>query len=707
MNKLRKGSAEMGESMKKRGFIGAGVLIAAGVFCFLPLFGSAEKSEGAQNPEPVFNRESGCYDEAFDLSVSAPKGSTIYYTTDGSIPEAKAGARVYSAPIRVKNRDGEPNVLASKSNSALMYNAEFVGPYLPEDSDVAKATVIRAMAVDAAGKQSRVVTKTYFVGSALSERYPNASVISIVTDPDNLMGAKKGIYRRENYQNSGREWERPAFVEYFEEDGTIPFAEEMGIRIHGGWSRHYGQKSFNLYFREEYGLKSLKDYALIPGACDAEGKQIEKYKSFMLRNGGNDTEYTKIQDVWIQNQVKGCGIATQAARPCVLFLNGEYWGLYNLTEKYSDSLLEEEFGVDKNNVIIFKDHELDEGAETDVSLYEELYGLAELDMKDRENYKKFCELVDVQSYIDYFAIETFIGNHDWPEKNIAFWRTREYDGTAYGDTKWRPLLFDTEFSMELYGSTNGKSPISWVRNRDKLFDALFENEQFKHRFAISLRDLMENEFEKNAAITSLRSYANLYKPLMEDYFKRFGLHPWAFDSNVKRIENFTRKRKTSILSDLKSKGIDMDNLDSWKEEEDNPESTDQPSEDVNNPDKDKTDGDETDNDKKDENNGGKKTPKQKKPAKVKKVKLTAKKKASLTVSWKKVSGVKGYQVVWAKNRSFSKKKNSAFVTSAKKAITGLHSGQTYYVKVRAYRKDSKKKTKQYGSFSAVKAKKVR
>lgn len=99
----------------------------------------------------------------------------------------------------------------------------------------------------------------------------------------------------------------------------------MGVRLHGGASRMYGQKSFKFYMREEYGQKNLK-YALIPGDVDKDGKQIKKYKGFMLRNGGNDTELTKTAMYLPKLYYRPC-LRHTGRPPCVLFLNGEYWGL--------------------------------------------------------------------------------------------------------------------------------------------------------------------------------------------------------------------------------------------------------------------------------------------------------------------------------------------------------------------------------------------
>ena len=475
------------------------------------------------------------------------------YTIDDDFP-AKLPTNQYTGAIHVKNRDSDANLLCSAANIPYMYDPTdtYNGPFYPEVSAVPKATIIRALAVDAEGNKSKVVTKVYFVDKDLQTIYKNASVISIVTDPDNLLSKLTGIYRYGNWENSGDEWERPAEVTYFDEDGTIPFETTMGLRIHGNYTRRWGQKSLRLYFREELGMKNLKGYQLIPGAVNADGSPTTKYKRFILRNGGNEYAYSKMQDVFIQRMVSDRAFTTQSARPCVLFLNGEYWGLYNLTERYSDNYLEEEFGVNKDNVVVIKNGELDEGTEEDLTLYETLKDMANLDMSQQSNYEEFKEMVDIQSYLDYYATGIYIGNNDWPDNNTQLWRTREDDGTEYGDTKWRYMLYDTEFSMNLWGSDSGGTinRIAEARTKDALFDALCNNEEFKQDFADTLMDICHNNFDVTKAHETLDAMAEIYRPLMVQYKARFG--NGDVDSRVNDMKNYIAGREEQLKGFIQS-----------------------------------------------------------------------------------------------------------------------------------------------------------
>ena len=295
----------------------------------------------------------------------------------------------------------------------------------------------------------------------------------------------------------------------------------------------------------------------IPGDLDAGGEQIKKYKSFMLRNGGNDTEYSKIRDVFNQSMVEDRAFGVQAARPCVLFINGEYWGLYNLTEKYSDNSLETQYGVDKDNVVVYKEGEMDEGQDGDEALYEELWSYADKDFSDDAVYEQFCNIVDIDSFVDYYATEIYIANSDWdPEKNYLIWRARISDGTnPYADGKWRYLLYDTEYSMSLYNDRENQADydsFSRALRQDSLFSAVTKNKKFQEKFIAAVQEIGSVNFDPDACNRKLNEYVSVYKPLMQDYYTRFfGRDSWQrnqFDSATATIKDFIAKRYTSIIS---------------------------------------------------------------------------------------------------------------------------------------------------------------
>jgi hypothetical protein len=530
----------------------------------------------------TFSHNSGLYDKKFKLTIAAQAGNEIYYSTDGSIPSPqKAGNGYifkYSSPIIIQNRNGQANVLSSSANTTQFYmvpddprgNAPWV--YQPTKDQVLKATVIRAVAVDSSGKNSDVLTKTYFIGDNLAN-YGNIRVISLVSDPYNLVDTNYGIMVRGNPNNrwnsnppynfcmKGAEWEREAYLEIFEgntNNRSVRLSTGAGIRIRGGWSRGIGQKSFNVYFKEKYGINNLKNYILIPNAVKADGKTpVTAYKSFMLRNGANDSDYTKFYDVFLQDLLSDRSYATQAAVPCIVYLNGEYWGPYNLQERYSDNHTEYKYGVKKENVISYDNGELDDGEEGEETLFKDIMDFANKDMSNSANYAEFCRLVDINNFIDYWAAEIYIYNEDWPHNNYRMWRTRNVEaGNPYGDTKWRYQMFDTEFALGIYngGGLTGQKGVNAfdkifngeykAHQNNKLFKALLKNPDFCGQFVNTMLDLYNVNFHPDSFEPKLNNYTAVYKPLMDGYFSRWGGWNGMFNNKV----NDARKYLTNIRS---------------------------------------------------------------------------------------------------------------------------------------------------------------
>jgi hypothetical protein len=521
--------------------------------------------------ELKFSHDSGLYTQKFNLTLTAPENSAIYYTTDGSVPSpGKTGTVKYNSPINVQDRNGQPNVLASPANTTQFYMAlddprgSVPQIYQPNNAQVPKATVIRAITVSSSGKASDVATKTYFIGNNLTG-YGNIRVVSLVSDPDNLVSQDRGIMVRGkssnrwdstppyNYRMKGADWEREAYLEIFEGNNRTKSALStgVGIRVRGGWSRGLGQKSFSVYFKEQYGIKNLKNYDLIPkdatlgttGAVKADGKTpVTQYKGFMLRNGANDCDYTKFYDVFLQDLLSDRSFSTQASVPCVVYLNGEYWGPYNFQERHSDNQTEYKYGVDKDNVISFDNGELDDGNPGEESFFWNMVGMANKDMSVPANYNAFCALVDIDNFIDYWAAEIYIYNEDWPQNNYRIWRTRNVEpGNPYGDTKWRYQMFDTEFALGIYsgGGLKGQNDVNRnafdkilngeYRNHDnnKLFKALLASPEFCKKFVTTMMDLYNANFHPDNYLPKLNNYETVYRPLMEGYFSRWG-RPWEW-----------------------------------------------------------------------------------------------------------------------------------------------------------------------------------
>ncbi len=499
---------------------------------------------------PKFNYETGSYDEEFTLTVAADNDTIVHYTLDGSIPTADSPVFPAEGMI-IGNRSDEPNVLAAVSTNKISLETDHVPP------TVTKGTVIRAAAFSPDGEiMSAVTTKTYFVGLD----YKDIKIISLVLDSDSLFDYENGIYVmgkayddwmasdpeaknagsweiRGNFSQKGREWEREVLFQLIENNGAFGIEQNMGMRIMGTATRTYYQKSFRMYAREEYGAKRL-EYPLIPGLMTDTGEQpLQKFKTFILRNGGNDNYFTLLRDPYVQALLPDRDFATQGAEPCIVFINGEYWGIYSITEDYSDNYIEDNYGVDSKNTIIVKnmvndEPKVDEGEPTDIELYKELESsIYWRDFTEAEHYNWLCENVDIQNLIDYMAVLLYIDNGDgaFNGNNWRIWRARETDPeNEYADGRWRFMLYDNDFALAFRPDEGGaeKNTLEQIRNIDwgwgLLFNKLMENEEFRAQFINTFMDLRNTYFRSEDALKTLEEMKSVIAPYIAEQYRRNG-----------------------------------------------------------------------------------------------------------------------------------------------------------------------------------------
>lgn len=513
---------------------------------------------------PVFSKESGFYGQAFSLTITADPGSVIYYTTDGSLPTTTS--EKYSSPIEIKDRSSEKAVLTYKRGTTVETSSEGF-----PTQEFEKAVIIRAIAVGKDGSISNASTATYFVGKSISEKYKNVTVISVVSDPDDLYNQKDGIYvagdvfrqwRKENptaaldgnsqanFNQRGREWEREAHVDFFRGCG-LEFSEDCGVRTHGGWSRNSQQKSLKFYMRSDYGESKLKYELFEDNRAHDDGKKIKEYKRYMIRNGGNDSFVLLFKDPWTQACLEDFPLATQASDIAICFLDGEYWGIYTLNEVYDDNYVEENYGVAADNVVMMKAGSLEEGADGDEKLWQDTERFIKTnDMSDPSNYEKACGMIDMKSFCEYIAAEIYIGNEDWIWNNWACWRAKETGNSEYQDGRWRFMVYDTEYSMDLYGSGGNYrydvfTPLAGGDGHlGPIVKSLLASDSFRSELILALEDAMNIAFNPDSAAELLDEYYRAYSPYIEQHFRRFVFWqtPDGIRNNVEGFKKWLRNR---------------------------------------------------------------------------------------------------------------------------------------------------------------------
>lgn len=526
--------------------------------------------------EPDFSVESGFYESGFSLKMTCRFGETIYYTLDGSTPTTDS--LVYKKPILIEDASNQENVYAARKDLSPTRD------YTP-DFKVDKATVVRAVSYNKRQRVfSDVKTAVYFVGFDNRSEYDSFPIISLVTDPSNLFDREKGIYTNgitlEKYKEdggevdgellggfedaegnyrmlyeatnafrAGKEWERESVFSFFDEEHQYQFSKNVGIRIAGASTRATPQKSLNVYTRDIY---------------DKEvGFPIEFFEGYpsttiKLRNGGNHNAGMKIIDAFVESFVKDRAVSTQDSRPAIVFLNGEYWGIYNIRERYQEEYLQTHFGVSPDNVWMMDGTEPRVGGEEARSAYEYLYAMAtECDLSYDDVYEMVSDLIDIQSLIDYTCINLFLDNRDVArDQNTSLWRSIEASGEDYQDGKWRWMLFDLDEAIEPYDDS--MNPGEWMQEynlmQDPVVQGFLANEGFRKQFCISFMDIANHNYAYEKVHKELTNWDQVYKEQIVKNHQRFFDEEYResdFEKDILFMDDFFARRFPFVMEALK------------------------------------------------------------------------------------------------------------------------------------------------------------
>ncbi len=392
-----------------------------------PLMGSAYCEA------PVISVPSGVYHGTQVVSMEIPAGTYVTYTLDCTTP----------------------------TESSTRYRAG-------EQLTFSQNAVLRARAFSENGTlyKSPVVSNTYVIVGDTQTTDAHDSTLPVcflVTDPDNLFNVDYGIYvvgshfqgktaatewttpandRKlgANYNQRGREWERPAHWTYTSAGGKeVIFESDLMIRIFGAFSRYQKQRNFALIARKGYGGSTL-DYPFF------SNRPFTSYESLVLRCSAKDAVATKLRDIMMTGLIEDAGLdtAVQAYVQTALYLNGQYWGVYNLREKISRSFIAQHYSItNKDSIDVMKWNGVYAAGNPDcVNDYKALIDFCKsknCDLSNYGDYEYVCSQIDVENFAMYCAVEIVTGNND--SGNIKWWRSSEKDG------KWRWILYDFDDAM--------------------------------------------------------------------------------------------------------------------------------------------------------------------------------------------------------------------------------------------------------------------
>ena len=454
---------------------------------------------------------SGFYQSPVSIILSAGD-SKIYYTLDGKDP----------------------------NENSTLYTGQI---------SITKTSVLKAISYKDNYAPGKVVHSTYFINE--NSELP---VISISSDPYNLFDYNYGIYADgpgwtsqapHRGANFWMDWERPGHVEFFDDAKNLGFSKDCILSIYGGWTRSFPQKSFSLKFKD--GIDPL-EYPLFPDF------DVTTFKSFILRNSGNDFQYTHIRDAMMQTLIKDLDIDYLEYRPATTFINGEYWGIYNIREKISEHYVANRHGVDPDNLDMLESNMT--VIHGDATHYQQLIDyISNNDMTTDEAYSFVDSMIDLNECLLYFAAQVYYNNQDWPSNNIKYWRERSETG------KWRWILYDTDFGFNLYES-NGQSEdhvyylLSGRETRPGsnppwstlLPRKLVENPRIKNQFINLVADLLNTNFKSERVVNIINEMADHIAGEIDRHRDRFRIN----GENVNRMISFAKDRPNYLRGFMRS-----------------------------------------------------------------------------------------------------------------------------------------------------------
>ncbi|RYZ53892.1 MAG: hypothetical protein EOP49_06325 [Sphingobacteriales bacterium] len=468
---------------------------------------------------PGFSQPTGIYPNSISLAITHnDPAATIRYTLDGSEPNATS--QVYSGPIQVQDKSGDPNVVSLIKTNNLTTGSRM---WNPPNGLVRKGTIIRAKAFKTNSAESPTLTGTFLI---IPGRQYTLPVVSVIAHTDSLFGFDKGIYvpgfnfftgddGSGNYYQRGDDWERAGSVEFF--STGLKFQQNIGYRINGDFSRRFPQKSLRLVAKSKFGPSSINQKVFTDFAQSS-------FKRLELANGGNDWGGSLLRDA-IGSRLVSHILPTEHNRLSVVYLNGEYWGVHLIREHVDKYMLESIYGIDPDNIdYLTRQYEIEDGEDI---YYKQLLNYVQAtDLTSDDNFKEVEKQMDINSYLNYFSSEIYYANTDWPQSNIEYWRLRvKFDPAAAEgkDGRWRWILHDMDqgFIDAQFNSIDWvTAPINADRNAawpNELLRKLLTNQKFKFGFINRIADQLNSSFVTVRANSIVDSMKLVLQPEMAEH----------------------------------------------------------------------------------------------------------------------------------------------------------------------------------------------
>ena len=502
----------------------------------------------AQNDTVSFSASGGFYEDVLQLELfnSNPQNH-IRYTTNGDRPTAQSP--LYEGPLVLDASK------YSKSNIYTIVNCPLQDFYLPDS--VQHCIVIRAAVFDENDScVSTVKTNSYFI-HALGCDTHGLPAVSLCADSLDLFDYETGILVpgmyydpldpqwSGNYYQEGDDWERPMNVEFYEQDNT-GINQQAGLRTHGGNGRRFQQKCLKMYARERYGKKRFKHkfFDNIP---------LQNFKHLVLKPFASSWNQSGVNDHVCNRIASQLNVEALASRPVVLFLNGEYWGIYYIHERPDERFLEDHFDVDIEHVNIINGCRTIPDCGSATNYFELFNWMEDADLSIPEDYDYAKTKIDIDNFIDYQIFELFSENTDWPANNVRCWQV--------DDGKWRWFFFDGDaclrwmtfnaFDNAVYEG-NDYWPSNW--RATLFFRRLMENSEFSTQFHTRFNELLGTALDYSVTgpiYSNIRSAVESEVPYQSERFA-YPTSVVSWNEGMAQVNWFLMKRSEYIQTPLDS-----------------------------------------------------------------------------------------------------------------------------------------------------------